>query len=182
MPEACQKAGEMAWYVAIVNNRAERKYAQLLSEKGYETYVPVWKDPARGRSTRKGVVERVLIATIVFVRCAERERILLLKLPYVKHFMVDRTKKDRYGRHPVATIPHRQIEAFRMCVERMEEPAEVAPVPYRLGDRVRVVDGKFAGLEGHVVQHAEGESHLVVCLGTLGCLKLNISLNLVTRI
>ena len=96
--------------------------------------------------------------------------------------MVDKTRVDKYGRHPVAKIPPRQLDAFRMCVEKMTTPIEIYPVPFHLGDKVRVVEGDFVGLEGNVLYYAEGEANLVVCLGTLGCLKLNISSDFVIRI
>ena len=29
------------WFVAIVNNRSEKKYAQVLQNEGYEVFVPI---------------------------------------------------------------------------------------------------------------------------------------------
>lgn len=162
------------WFVAVVNNRSEKKYAQLLEAKGYNTFTPIQKEECIWRNGTKKTVDRVLIAAVIFVQCSENERLNIVNMPFVKRFMVDHTKREANGRFPIARIPNYQIENFRRYIERTEYPIEIEAIPYKLGDKVKIVRGKFEGLEGNVVQYTNGKANLVICIGFLGCTKLNI--------
>lgn len=171
-----------AWFVAIVNNRSEKKHSEILRDLGYDVFVPIQREKRIWRNGTAKTVDRVLIAAMVFIRCTEGERIAILKKQLVKRFMVDQTKRAGNGKHPLAVIPDYQIESFRKFIENTEESVEISPIPYQLGESVKVISGKFMGLIGNVVQYEEGNAKLVICLGFLGCAKLNIDTRLVKRV
>ena len=58
----------------------------------------------------------------------------------------------------------------------------LTPTPYQLGETVKITDGKFKGLIGKILQYAEGEAHVVIGIGLLGCARLKIDAKLLTRI
>ena len=176
------KAKENDWFVAVVNNRSEKKYAQLLESRGYNIFIPIQKERRIWKNGAKKTVDRVLISSVIFIHCSEKERLEIVHMPFVKRFMVDHTKRKVDGRFPIARIPNYQIENFRRYIEHTDDPIEIEAIPYKFGDKVKVVRGKFEGLEGNVVQYTDGKANVVICIGFLGCAKLNIDLRYIKHI
>lgn len=171
------------WFVAIVNNRSEKKCAQALSNMGYEVFVPIQTEDRVWKNGTVKTVECVLIATMVFVFCTEEQRKTdIVKYPLIKHFMVDNTQIDKAGKHPIANIPEKQMNIFRKVLEKADEPITIEPVPLYVGDEVKVIKGKLNGIEGRILEHRNGETFLIVEIELLGCAKLKISLGDVEKI
>ena len=170
------------WFVAIVNNRSEKKYAQVLQNEGYEVFVPIQSEERIWRNGTVKIVDRVLIAAMIFVYCTENERKIIVNMPFVKRFMVDQSQKDKNGRHPIAKIPENQIDTFRELLEKADAPITIEMLPLHIGDRVKVVRGKLIGIEGKILQQKCGETFLIVEISLLGCAKLKISMADVEKI
>ncbi len=171
-----QKKGKRQWFIAVVNNRSEKKCSEVLQRDGYTVYVPVQKEKRIWQNGTKKTVDKVLIPSKVFVLCTEQERLEVVKNPYIKHFMVDYTRFGQYGNHLIATIPHHEIENFRRYIERTDEPVYLEALPYKVGDLVKITGGKFKGLEGNVVHYTEGKASLVIGLGILGCARMEVDI------
>ena len=171
-----------SWYVAIIGNRTEKKYAKLIRRLGHEVFVPVQNETRVDRNGSVRTISRTLIAATIFVKCSEDERIDILKHQLARRFMVDHTGIKCNGKYPIATIPDIQMESFRQFVERSDDPIVLTPTPYQLGETVKITDGKFKGLIGKILQYAEGEAHVVIGIGLLGCARLKIDAKLLTRI
>ena len=170
------------WFVAIVNNHSEKKYAQVLYNEEYETFVPIQSEKHTWRNGTLKVIDRVLIAAVIFIHCTENERKEIVKKTFVKRFMVDRTRKDKNGNYPIAKIPGCQIDTFRNLLNKADEPIIVESLPLNIGDKVRVVRGKLAGIEGRILRQKCGETFLIVEISLLGYAKLDISLGDVEKI
>lgn len=170
------------WFVAIVNNHSEKKYAQVLHNEEYETFVPIQSEKHIWRNGTVKVIDRVLIAAVIFVYCTENERKEIVKKPFVKRFMVDQTQKDKNGKHPIAKIPGHQIDTFRKLLSKTDEPVTIEPLPLNIGDKVRVIRGKLVGIEGMILQQKCRDTFLIVEIYLLGCAKLGISLEDVEKI
>ena len=173
---------ERFWFVAIVNNKSEQKYANLIQRFGLETFLPVQKQKKIGEDGHIKETNKVLLAATIFVHCTQNERLTILKYGFVKRFMVDKTRINKLGKHPVAIIPNFQIDTFRRFIEVEDSPIELLPVPYEVGDLVKVISGKFQGLVGQVVRYSEEKAYLVICLGLLGCANLKIDAKLVAKV
>jgi transcription termination/antitermination factor NusG len=171
------------WFVAIVNNRSEKKCAQALSKMNYEVFVPIQTEDRIWKNGTVKTVECVLIATMVFVFCTEEQRKTdVVKYPLVKHFMVDNTQIDKAGKHPIANIPEKQMDIFRKMLEKADGPITIEHVPLCVGDKVKVIKGKLSGIEGRILDQRNGETFLIVEIDLLGCAKLEISLEDVEKI
>lgn len=170
------------WFVAIVNNHSEKKYSELIQKLGHEVFVPTQKEERIWKNGKTKTIDRILISATIFVKCTEEERINILKHQYAKRFMVDHTKTKENGRHPIAIVPNNQIESFRKFIEQYDNPIEIVPIPYKLGESVKITKGKLKGLIGNVIQYTEGKAHIVICLGCLGCANLKINTNLIVRV
>lgn len=169
-------AEKREWFVAIVNNRSEKKYAQFLYDRGYEVFVPIQKVKHTWCNGIVRTIDHVLIAAMIFVYCTENERKVIVNLPFVKRFMVDQSKKNKDGRHLIARIPEKQIDTFRKLLGKAEKPITFEPLPLNVGDKVRVTRGEFMGIEGRILQQRYNETFLIVEINLLGCAKLGISL------
>jgi len=170
------------WYVAIVNHNTEKVSSERLEKLGYHSYVAVQDELRVWKNGRKAVITRVVIPSVVFIRCSEKERRHIVTLPYINRFMTDKAGMTGAGdRKPLAVIPDRQIHLLRFMLGNSDTPVSVSG-DYQKGDRVRVVRGRLAGLEGEVITVSGGRSELIVGLGVFGCARLTIDLINVERI
>ena len=166
------------WYIAIVKHGNEKICSKILTDLGYENYLPlqrVFRQYARGR---KKWVDKLVIASKVFVRTTENDRLKnIVTLPCIYRFMVDPSRReDIYGRATAAVVPDKEMEMFRRMLEQDELPVsfEEGRVSYSEGDKVRVVVGKLAGLEGTVMMMADDKRRLYVSLDILGSASVEV--------
>lgn len=167
------------WYVAIVNNNSEKVYAEKLQKLGYESYLPTQREERHWSNGKINTIDKVILPSVVFVRVTESERLKsVVKLPYIKKFMVDISRvKDQFGKHPIAIIPNNQVEQLRLMLEHAESPVTIESIPFHLGDKIRIINGKLQGLEGNVIHCSKGASFIVIRLECLGCAKMKLMFN-----
>ena len=165
---------EKKWFVAIVNNRSEKKTASSIRRMGYESFVPIQNEKHTWGNGTVRRIDRILVPAMVFIHCTEPERKKVVNYPFVKRFMVDHTRKKNDGRHPVAVIPDHQMQTFRQVLEKAHEPVTIEPMPLNVGDKVKVMNGHLEGIEGKVLQLSNGSTFLIIEIELLGCAKLKI--------
>ena len=169
----------LKWIVAIVRHGDERLCnAQFLS-LGYETYLPTQRIVRRYTSGRKKKVDRLLLPAKVFVRTTEYDRLkTVVNLPVVCRFLVDYSRR-RNGNAPVAVIPDHELEMFRRMLSQEDFPVSMVDsgIDYTIGEKVKVVSGKLAGLEGFVRTLADNKHRLYVSLDILGSAFVEIDKN-----
>lgn len=158
------------WYIAIVNNNSEKEVRERLNKLGYDSYVATQRQTKIWKNGRRASVEAVVIRTIVFIHCTEKERRRIVALPYINRFMTDRATTAQ--RVP-ATVPEREMHILRFILGNSDSPVTIEERPLRKGDRVKVVRGSLMGLEGEIID-TEPSTELVVRLDILGCARLNI--------
>lgn len=158
------------WYIAIVNNNSEKEVRERLNKLGYDSYVATQRQTRIWKNGRRASVEAVVIRTIVFIHCTEKERRQIVALPYINRFMTDRATTAQ--RVP-ATVPEREMHILRFILGNSDTPVTIEERPLRKGDRVKVVRGSLMGLEGEIID-TEPSTELVVRLDILGCARLNI--------
>lgn len=164
------------WFVAIVNNNTEKRSAEKLAKMGITTYLPTQTVMRVWKNGRKAKVDRVVLPSLVFVHCTEQDRREIVKLPFVNRFMVDRAASTVGSNavKPIARIPDNEISRLKFMLGQSDIPVAVVSRSYRRGDKVRVIRGSLAGLEGVVADLASSKSELAVELGMLGCAILSI--------
>lgn len=164
------------WYIAIVNNRSEKSCSDKLAALGYESYVPVQTVVRTRKGGKKVYVNHVVLSALVFVRTSEKDRKThVAALPFIKRFMTDPAKRGNPSMaSPVAIIPDHQMQSFRFMIEHAETPVQIDGVIFHPGERVKVVRGHLAGMEGTVRLTAEGKSRLCISLDILGCASVEI--------
>jgi transcription termination/antitermination protein NusG len=129
------------WFALYTRHRHEKAVAQQISEKGLETFLPLYKTAHRWKDRMKDLV-LPLFPNYVFVLMCPGQRGTVLSTPGVYDFV-------RLSGIP-ASIPAMQIEAVRQAVSH---GLNAEPHPFlRSGDRVRVKSGPLEGLEGILVR------------------------------
>ena len=168
------------WFVAVVNNRSERKVADILQQLGHEVFVPTRTEERKRGTSRTKKVERVLLPAMVFIHCTEAQRRIVVNAPWIKRFKMDQTKYTRFGGHQLMTIPHEQILSFRRALD-IANDLPFDTTPFTLGEYVRIEGGEFDGLTGYVLRLPNGRKQVRIALGTLGCLKVSIPTRLLKK-
>ena len=163
------------WYVAMVGPRHEKAVAERLTAAGHESYVASQEEVHLWRNGRRRKVERVVIPSVVFVRCTERERREVVALPYILRFMTNRSAATGSLSAPPAVIGEREMERLRFMLGQSDYPVDFTPTAYRTSDAVRVVRGALRGLEGYVATDAEGTATVAVILPLLGATTVRLS-------
>ena len=150
--------GDDAWFAVWTRNQYESKVAERLQRKAVEVFLPCIA-VASLRRDRRRVLSRPLFPGYLFVHLApSRDR-------YLQVASTDGVVR-LLGEYPDrrSAIADAQVEAVR----RIVASGNGRPVPWiRLGDRVRIVAGPLAGLEGFVQARRDGRATFVVSVDLL---------------
>jgi transcription antitermination factor NusG len=129
------------WYVLYTSARHEKKVAELLGNRRVNSYLPLYRSVRRWRDRRKEI-ELPLFPSYVFVRIALRSRLQVLTVPGVVRLVTFDGKP--------ASIADSEVDALR---QGLSSARGIKPHPYlKVGKRVRVQSGPFAGMNGILVR------------------------------
>lgn len=156
------------WFVAIVNSRHEKTVGDKLKEFDIESYVATQKEMRVWKNGRRKIIDRVVIPSVVFVKCTEKRRRDIVNLPFINRFMVNRSAGAGSLNKPVAEITDAEIDKLKFILGQSEHPVNFAPTVFRINDNVRVVRGKLRGLEGEIRKNPDGTHALAISLSLLG--------------
>ena len=132
-----QAETDAAWCAVYTRHQHEKAVTAMLLVKGFEVFLPLYESTRKWKDRRK-LLSLPLFPGYVFVRGALERRLPILTTPGV-HMIISRGER-------VATIPEEEIEAIRRTIE---DKVRVEPHPFlRCGERVRVIRGSLAGVEG----------------------------------
>lgn len=122
-------------------------------------------------------IQKPLVASLMFIRCTE-SFLKTLKHNHLSEFTYytryadkelteeEKPKKKQLQKVP-AIIPDNQMQAFIWLtsednsLQYLGEPKDI-----KLGDRVKVIDGPFKGLEGHV-KRIKKDRKFVITIGSI---------------
>jgi transcriptional antiterminator RfaH len=145
---------DASWYAVWTRSRQEKAAAEMLGRLGVQHYLPL-RSELRQWSDRKQVVEVPLFSGYLFVcmNPVKDSRLTVLKVPGIAAFVGNQT-----GPLP---IPHKEIEDIQTVLASGIN-SSVQP-SLKEGDRVRVVRGALAGVEGTLVR-VNSESRLFISI------------------
>jgi transcription antitermination factor NusG len=144
--------GEALWYAVSTRSRQEKCAASMLENLEVAHFLPLIEEERRW-SDRKQKVTLPLFPGYMFVQIASFSEFQLrvLKVPGIVDFV-----RNRNG--PLA-IPESEIRNVRALVSH---GVGCSPHPFlKAGDRVRVVRGTLAGVEGTLIRCGD-QSRLVI--------------------
>lgn len=173
--------GVPEWFVAIVNHNAEKSVAERLNNIGVQSYVATQTQLRLSPSGRKRKVEKVMISSLVFIKCTEADRRQIVTLPYINRFLVDRARAKEGLAAPPAIIPQKEIDTLRFMLGQTEYPVTLTQTEYRPGDRVQVIRGALRGLRGEIISDSStrrtrpsATTELIIRLDLLGAARVSI--------
>jgi len=130
-----------AWYALYTRHQHEKVVAQVLANKGFEVFLPLYQVVRRWKDRTKQL-SLPLFPCYLFLRGGTDRRSDVVMTPGIHDFVGS-------GGRPVP-IPPPEIDAVRRVVERS---MCVEPHPFlRCGDWVRVKYGPLQGIEGILVR------------------------------
>lgn len=167
--------GKSCWFVAIVNHNSEKQVSEKLSKMGVINYLPTQAEIRVWRNGRKSKVDRIVIPSTIFICCTEQRRKEIVGLPFIFRFMTNKAGSIKGSTNkPLAIIPNNEIERLKFMLGQSDVPVEITRKSFNTGDKVRVIRGHLAGLEGEVMDMKGTKSELIVALNIFGCAKLSI--------
>jgi len=152
------------WFALRVNGRKERVTSTILENKGYQAFLPTYRTRDR-RPAGTRDFDRPLFPGYIFCRFDVLRRLPILTTPGVIHVV-------GAGRVPVP-VDDREISSLQRVVK---EQLEVSPSDFlTVGEKVRIVDGALAGVEG-ILMEFRNSMQLVLSVSLL-CRSIRIELH-----
>lgn len=139
------------WFVLFVRCNQEKKTAQRLAAGEVDHFLPCcrslrqWKD-------RRVILEMPLFPGYLFVRLPFLERAKVLMLPNVVSLVG--------GRSSPAVLSEEEINWIKLGVSHGNAKPHPSPA---IGDRVRIIAGPLAGMQGVLLRH-QNNTRVVVSL------------------
>lgn len=159
----------MPWYALHTKSRHEDRVDTLLHQKSYNAFLPkieVWSQ----RKDRRKRIMVPMFSGYIFVELPVMDN--ETKVDILKTFGVVRILGKPHGSEAIA-VPDETIDAIRRIVS---SKVEVQQMQYpHAGERARIVDGPFKGIEGLVV---EADYHRELFVVTIDLLQRSIAVKL----
>jgi transcription antitermination factor NusG len=144
------------WYAIYTRHQHEKMVAQILTSKGFNTFLPLYATTHRWKDRTK-VLALPLFPCYVFLKGDIERRLQIVTTPGIFGLVSS-------GGQPAA-IPNVEIEAIQRVIE---SGTKVEAYPFlKCGNRVRVKCGPLAGIEGILVRK-KSVSRLVLTVEILG--------------
>ena len=154
---ATTPAGDQQWYALAVKPRHDKAVSGTLVQKGYQTFVPLYKKRRR-YAVRFKDSELPLFPGYIFCRFSPLTRLPIITTPGVIQIL-------GAGRVPIP-IEEREITSLQTALQLQ---LQVRPFPFlETGQRVRITQGVLAGVEG-------------IIMSFKNCLRLVLSVSLLQR-
>lgn len=150
------------WYVMRVTYQREVSAKMKLDELSVENFLPMRTERRRRPNGRfcKSLIP--LIHNYLFVRSNREvlDGIKAFSLPYLRYATCVRD-----GRREIMIVPESQMRSFIAVVERGDSKAvflDPASIDLNEGDKVRIIEGPFAGVEGTFMRLQDGRGKRVI--------------------
>lgn len=153
-----QFTSDIEWYVMRATYQRELIAQRVLDSMGVESFVPTI---LMEKKQKMGPQEVSMLHNYIFIRTStiELQEIKTTRLPYLRYLMANGTN----GEPEAQFVPADQMENF-MAVCRSEGAKLLNPdIDLRSGDRVKIIGGHLAGVEGTYMKvSAKNEKRVVV--------------------
>jgi transcription antitermination factor NusG len=151
-PAVPDRQNALFWFAIQTRHRHEKRIAARLQSAELETFLPVHRAVHRWKNGVNAHVELPLFPCYLFARTRLAERVRLLREPGVLSIAASSLSPT--------PIPDEEIARLRVAAATVK----AEPHPYlTVGDRVRVIAGPVAGLEG-ILLRKKHELRVVVSM------------------
>lgn len=129
------------WFVFYTYPKSEKKVEYLLTQKGYETYLPC-KTIIKQWHDRKKKIQSPLFPNYIFVKTLERQLYYILEVDNICSFIKFKNKP--------AVIKETEIKNIRKMLELTNDVNTTNE--FQCGDKVKISRGPLLGLEGIILK------------------------------
>lgn len=154
---------ETQWYVLRVTYQRELSAKKKLDEMGIESFVPMKTANVTSKTGKSAIKKVSALHNYIFVHSNSKiiDDIKQTKLPWLRYAMIHTSN----GKRIKMTVPQKQMYDF-MTIANSEEKdiAYLSPdeTSYSSGDKVRILRGPFAGVEGAYIKMDKRRGRSVV--------------------
>jgi transcription antitermination factor NusG len=147
----------LKWYAARVRYRTEKRIKTFLEQEKIEHFIPLKQDvrQKRGKMIKMEIPE---IPCLVFIKTNYRTAV---SIPQQSGFSMSYVRNLETKDFQI--IPDKQMKDFMFLLDYSNDTFRVENSSLRRGDKVRVVKGEFAGIEGELIRF-KGHKRVVVRL------------------
>lgn len=143
----CQDT-DTKWYVLRVTYQRELSTKEYLDKLHVENFVPVRVVRRRDSKGRFSRVREAAVHNYIFVRSTREviDDLKTFRLPILRYVM-----HQQNGENQIMTVPESQMRNFIAVAANIDEPViflSPEEVVLSKGDKVRITDGVFMGVEG----------------------------------
>ena len=147
---------ELHWYVANTC-RQEKMIKQRLDSMGIENFIPFQQIARKIHGVDK-LIEVPVIPNLVFIHTTFKSCMSLIQeYAFDMRYLRDRETGN------FLIVPDKQMNDFMFLLDFSKEMVEVVNENLKKGDKVRVIKGDFAGIEGELIR-VKGHKRVVVRL------------------
>ena len=150
---------EARWFALWTHSHCEQLVRDQLSAKGFDAFLPTIRDWSRRGGVRR-LISRPMFPSYLFVHHS------MDKLSYIEIRKSNGLVKilgERWDN--LAAIPDAEVDAIRQLTT---SELSLTPYPFlRDGQRVRIVEGPLAGVEGILVRSRPNRGLLVLSVELL---------------
>lgn len=150
---------EEQWYVFRAHQSNILKIKNILQQRGIVHFIPFHREISTSCKDGRKETDKPLALDYIFI-WTSLESFEYRSFPYSIHL-----KYDSVSRMPMI-VPERQMKDFMFLYEFSEHAMLLSNDNLKRGDRVRVLKGEFAGIEGELIR-IKGHKRVVVRLDGL---------------
>ena len=153
------EASSPQWYAAKVQYRTEKKIRSFLQEERNDIkYFIPFKEVLIERAGKQFRLKKPVIPCVVFVYTDYKTALLL---PVLSGYSITYIRNSLTNH--IQAIPEKQMHDFMLVLDLSEKGSVLLAKNLKRGDKVRVIKGVFAGIEGELVR-IKGHKRVVVHL------------------
>jgi transcriptional antiterminator RfaH len=149
-----------SWFAVYTKPRQEQIAREHLERQGFRCFLPMAVNPYQRRTERRLRIEPLFPRYLFLSAIADQQSLGPVRSTRGVCNLI------RFGMR-IATVPQRVMKA----IEHRRDPetglVSLEPVPVEIGDRVKVFDGPFAGIEG-IFRERKGVARALLLVEMLG--------------
>ena len=148
------------WFAVYTKPRQEQIALENLERQGFHCFLPMAINPYQRRSKHSPRIEPLFPRYLFLNAVADQQSLGPVRSTLGVSTMV------RFGMQLV-TVPELIIDTIRQRCDPETGLVQLNPVPVELGDKVKVFDGPFAGIEG-IFRARKGKDRALLLISMLG--------------
>ena len=157
-PPFIGQSSNLIWYAIYTKPRFEKKVELVLTQAGYEVFLPLIST-IKQWSDRKKKVKVPIIPSYVFVRIDEKYLFDLFQFNGVVGIL-------KYLKKP-AVVKDYEIENLKIICQHPDVIESKKLADYKPGTPIQITHGPLMGLYGECIE-VKGKQRLLVCVKNLG--------------